>query len=113
MNYDELVNQVFNLKDMVDYLDRLEILFWVVLLIEAIAIIVFFIQCSNIAKIRRSVHEKGEFEAIFNFYYSIGDFCKAKECLYRQIINDDYLNGVFNSTAKECKDTRPFFISKY
>lgn len=65
MNYDELVSQVFNLKDMVDYLNRLEILFWVVLLIEVITIIAFFILCSNIAKIRRSVHEKGEFEAIF------------------------------------------------
>lgn len=113
MDYEKILDGTSFLKDMVDYLQMCQTLFWVLVVINIIVLIAFFILCGHIGKIKKRICLKNEFGAIFNFYFSIGDIEKAKECLFQEIVNDELLEESFFMSAEYSEKMRGYFIGKY
>lgn len=113
MNYDAILQSDRVLKDMVDYLQMCQALFWVLVVINVIVLIAFFVLCNNIGKIKKTVCTSRKFGAVFNFYYSIGELEKAKECLFHEVANDEFLDEAFFTSAEYNQKMRKYFQDKY
>nr|DAT41421.1 MAG TPA: chitin synthase regulator [Caudoviricetes sp.] len=113
MDYTSFLENDHVINDIADYLQMCQTLFWIIVVIDIIVLIAFFILCNNIAKIKKTIYGKSKFESIFNFYVSIGNMKKAEECLFKQILNDEYLDEAFFSTAEYSEKMRKYFQDRY
>lgn len=113
MKYDFMMKSADFVEEISDLLHIFEAAFWIALVINIIVLVAFFILCNHVAKLKKGLLVKGDFKAQFNFYYSIGDMDRAKECLFKQIINDEFLNEAFFTKANYTKEMRGYFLKRY
>lgn len=113
MDYASVLNESYAFKDVVDYLQMCQFLFWVMIVINLIVLICFFILCSNVSKMKKVMHPQNSFGAMFNFYYSIGDIDKAKELLFREVLNDEYLEAALWTKAEYRQRSQKMLEEKY
>ena len=62
-------------------------------IIEVIILICFFVLCANVAKIKKHLIQKTDFDSKFKFLMNIGEKEKAHEILINRILSN---NGIFS-----------------
>ena len=75
-------------------MEGLQIALVISAIIEIIILICFFVLCSNVSKIKKTIEQKHDFSAKFDFLINIGEKEKARDLLIKRILNN---NGIFSS----------------
>lgn len=111
--YSYLTNAGSFMKELSDFVQTCEILFWISIIINVIVLICFFILCANVAKIKKEAHNVANFEARFNFLYGIGELKEAKKLLLKRVQMMDNASEAFYCKQDYKKNSRNYIDEKF
>ncbi len=81
-------------------------------ILNVIMLICFFVLCSNVSNIKKSILPNNNFRAMFLLYCSVGEKEKAKELLFKEISKDDNFGSAFYSDYNRA-NAQQSIASKY
>lgn len=101
--------------DAVNY-ETIEVIFYLGIILELVTLICFFMLCFNVTKIKKQMVVGENIKAAFSMYISLGEYEKAKELLFHEIMKqEEYIasftyNGNNSSQRSVLKRTfKPYF----
>lgn len=81
----------------------MEVVFFISTIIQIVILVCFFMLCSNVSKIKKTLTQQYDFESRFNFLIKIGEKEKAKDLLLERIITND---NIFNEHIQLSSELR-------
>ncbi|WP_448778995.1 hypothetical protein [Bacteroides congonensis] len=101
--------------DTVNY-EAIEVIIYLGIILNLVTLICFFVLCYNVSKIKKQFVIDKDINAAFSMYISLGEYEKAKELLFHEIMKqNEYIasfiyNGNNSSQRAVLKRTfKPYF----
>lgn len=90
-----------------------EIIIFILVVIQVIALICFFVMCINVAAIKKNSVPAQPWQASFNLYYSTGQIEKAKELVMKAIMSESTFASAFYLNVSNRIDAQKQIEDKY
>lgn len=74
--------------DTVNY-EAIEVIIYLGIILNLVTLICFFVLCYNVSKIKKQFVVDKDINAAFSMYISLGEYEKAKELLFHEIMKQN------------------------